>query len=98
MLPATVAALVGAGVLSVLVYPSSQWGCTGQRRSRRRMRESPTRKPPLGPTRRRTIPVSQHSQDGQSPSLGLSPMPDKSQQVAPAVTPVPRVTLRTVVG
>ena len=28
MLPATAAALVGAGVLSVLIYPSSRSGCT----------------------------------------------------------------------
>jgi len=62
MLPANAAALVGAGVLSVLVYPSSRSGCTGQRRSRRRMWESPLRKLPPGPMRHRTLPASQHHQ------------------------------------
>jgi Kef-type K+ transport system membrane component KefB len=57
MLPATAAAMIGSGVLSVLVYPSSLWACTGQHR-----RPPPTsrlrRQPPPGPTPRRITPAS----------------------------------------
>ena len=58
MLPATVAALVGAGVLSVLVFPLVAVGCTGQRGSPRPMWGSPRRIPPPGPARRRTPPLT----------------------------------------
>ena len=57
MLPATAASLIGAGVLSVLVYPSSRSRCTGRRRSRPPTPGSPRRRRLLAAARHRRIPA-----------------------------------------
>jgi hypothetical protein len=55
MPPPSAAAVVGAGVLSALVYPLIAVSLHGQRRSHRPMPGSRRRNPQRGPARRRKI-------------------------------------------